>query len=71
MHQQSPHKSDDQDDIEDDIKSQQQFLDLKTHQNSNNKYVSKIFASKTLITKVPRIPNKENNTAKKIKLRCN
>ncbi|SPR03914.1 ScaD autotransporter protein [Orientia tsutsugamushi] len=63
MHQQSPNESDDEDDMEADIKSQQQFADFKKHQNSNNKYVSKIFALETLITKVPRIPDKENNTA--------
>ncbi|KJV75863.1 ScaD autotransporter protein [Orientia tsutsugamushi] len=63
MHQQSPNESDDEDDMEADIKSQQQFADFKKHQNSNNKYVSKIFAPETLITKVPRIPDKENNTA--------
>ncbi|KJV55925.1 autotransporter outer membrane beta-barrel domain-containing protein [Orientia tsutsugamushi] len=63
MHQQSPNESNDEDDMEADIKSQQQFADFKKHQNSNNKYVSKIFALETLIAKVPRIPDKENNTA--------
>ncbi|WP_342638165.1 autotransporter outer membrane beta-barrel domain-containing protein [Orientia tsutsugamushi] len=63
MHQQSHNESDDEDDMESDIKSQQQFAGFKKHQNSNNKYVSKIFAPETLITKVPRIPDKENNTA--------
>ncbi|SPR07445.1 autotransporter domain-containing protein [Orientia tsutsugamushi] len=62
MHQQSPNESDDEDDMETDIKSQQQFAGFKKHQNSNNKYVSKIFAPETLLTKVPRIPDKENNT---------